>query len=132
MVKKLKLNESETKTLNALMRAVQNRIDELEDESMDECLTESEGDTLDFDGYDFNPNATWNEIFRDVIEPIIDDHYNNIGRGYTQEEAEDDIDAIINMFMDEYGDEYPNVKKACLRFFDNEEEYFQFFSDDRI
>ncbi len=121
MVKKLKLKESETKTLNALMRAVQNRINELEDESMDECLTESEEDTLDFHGYTFNPYAKWNEILRDVIEPVIDEHYNHVGlAGYTQQEAEDDIDAIINIFMDEYGEEYPNVEEACLRFFDGD------------
>lgn len=121
MVRKLKINESETRTLKALMRAVQDRIDELEDESMDECLTESEEDTLDFQGYTFNPYANWTEIFGDVIGPIVDDHYNNIGLGgYSQEEAEDDIDAIINIFMDEYGDEYPNVKEACLRFFDGD------------
>jgi len=132
MVRKLKINESETRTLKALMRAVRDRIDELEDESMDECLTESDEDTLEFHGYTFNPYANWTEIYGNVIEPIVDDHYNNIGRGYTQEEAEDDIDAIINIFMDEYGEEYPNVKKACLRFFDNEEEYFQFYGEDRI
>lgn len=121
MVRKLKINESETRTLKALMRAVQDRIDELEDESMDECLTESGEDTLDFQGYTFNPCANWTEIYGNVIAPIVDDHYNNIGLGgYSQEEAEDDIDAIINIFMDEYGDEYPNVKEACLRFFDGD------------
>lgn len=121
MVRKLKINESETRTLKALMRAVQDRINELEEESVDECLTESEEDTLDFQGYTFNPYVNWTEIYGNVIEPIIDDHYNNIGLGgYSQEEAEDDIDAIINIFMDEYGDEYPNVKEACLRFFDGD------------
>lgn len=122
MVKKLKLKESETKTLNALMRAVQNRIDELEDEYVDESLCESDEEVWEeFDALTFNPNSSWNEIYKAVIEPIIDEHFNNVGiAGYTQQEAEDDIDAIINIFMDEYGDEYPNVKEACLRFFDGD------------
>lgn len=122
MVKKLKLKESETKTLNALMRAVQNRINELEDEYVDESLCESDEEVWEeFDALTFNPNSSWNEIYKAVIEPIIDEHFNNVGiAGYTQQEAEDDIDAIINIFMDEYGDEYPNVKEACLRFFDGD------------
>lgn len=121
MVKKLKLRESETKTLDAMMRAVQNRINELEDESMDESLNEELENPEEFDGYEFDPNSSWNDIWSAVIGPIVDDHFAHIGiGGYTQQEAEDDIDALINIFMDEYGDEYPNVKKACLRFFDGD------------
>lgn len=121
MVKKLKLNESETKTLDAMMRAVQNRINELENESMDESLNEELENLEEFDGYEFEPNSSWGDIWSAVIGPIVDDHFAHIGiGGYTQQEAEDDIDALINIFMDEYGDEYPNVKEACLRFFDGD------------
>ena len=122
MVKKLKLNESETKTLDAMMRAVRNRINELEDEYVDESLCESDEEVWEeFDALAFNPNSSWNDIWSAVIGPIIDDHFAHIGiDGYTQQEAEDDIDALINIFMDEYGDEYPNVKEACLRFFDGD------------
>lgn len=121
MVKKLKLNESETKTLDAMMRAVQNRINELEDEYVDESLNEELENLEEFHGYEFDPNSSWGDIWSAVIGPIVDGHYNHIGiAGYTQQEAEDDIDALINIFMDEYGNEYPNVEEACLRFFDGD------------
>lgn len=105
-----------------MMRAVQNRINELEDEYVDESLCESDEEVWEeFDALTFNPNSSWNDIWSAVIGPIIDDHFAHIGiGGYTQQEAEDDIDALINIFMDEYGDEYPNVKEACLRFFDGD------------
>ena len=130
-VKKLRLRESKNGSIRSLMNAVQNRIDELEleqDFDMEESLTEdttmdetgsikdlmravrsrineldsdytteaynSNGDLEDFQGYEFDPNSN----------------------GYTQQEAEDDIDAIVNIFDDEFGTEYPNVHKACMRF----------------
>ena len=65
----------------------------------------------EFDGYYFNPNSTWIDVFNDVITPIIDDHF------VAYPNWEDDIDAIINCFMDEYG-HYPCVRHACERFFD--------------
>lgn len=153
-VKKLRLRESENGSIRSLIKAVQNRIDELEfeqDFEMEESLTEntpmdetgslkdlmravrsrineldsdytteaynSGSDLEDFQGYEFDPNSSWETIYDDVINPIINGHLAHIGvAGYTQQEAEDDIDAIINIFDDEFGTEYPNVHKACMRF----------------
>lgn len=73
---------------------------------------------LEFDGYEFDPYSSWSNIWTDVIGPIVDSHFDKIGiNGYTQQEAEDDIDAIINIFNDEFGTQYPNVAKACDKFF---------------
>ena len=73
---------------------------------------------LEFNGYEFDPYSSWNNIWTDVISPIVDSHFGKIGiNGYTQQEAEDDIDAIINIFNDEFGTQYPNVTKACDKFF---------------
>lgn len=119
-VKKLRLRESENGSIRSLIRAVQNRIDELEFELDSDYTTEdydSGSDLEDFQGYEFDPNSSWATIYDDVINPIINVHLGNIGlAGYTQQEAEDDIDAIINIFDDEFGTEYPNVHRACLQF----------------
>ena len=118
-VRRIFNEDTEKGSIKALMRAVQDRIDELEEESMDESLCESDEEVWEeFDALTFNPNSSWNEIYKAVIEPIIDDHYNNIGPGYTQDDAEEDIMAIVGHFEDEYGF-YPNVKKACGRFWAN-------------
>ena len=120
-VRRILNEDTEKGSIRALMRAVQDRINELEDESMDESLNEELENLEEFDGYEFEPNSSWGDIWSAVIGPIVDDHFAHIGiGGYTQQEAEDDIDALINIFMDEYGDEYPNVKEACLRFFDGD------------
>lgn len=114
-----RLNESEEKgNLKSMINAVQSRIDYLEDEdTMDENLKEDFTNLEEFDGYTFDPNSSWTDIWEAVIEPIINNHFDGIGPGYTQEEAEDDIDAIVNMFDNEFGD-YPNVRRACQKFFD--------------
>ena len=86
------------------------------DEDIEEGLDNSE--EFEFDGYTFDPNSHWTQIWKDVIEPIIDDHFESFSRGLvSQEEMEDDVDAIINYFEAEFG-EYPNVKKATDKFFD--------------
>lgn len=114
-----KLNESEEKgNLKSMIKAVQSRIDYLEDEDvMDESLKEDITSLEEFDGYTFDPNSSWTDIWEAVIEPIIDSHFDAMGPGYTQDEAMDDIDAIVNMFDAEFGD-YPNVRRACQKFFD--------------
>lgn len=113
----------ETGSLKDLMRAVRSRINELdsdyttEDYDSNSDLEDSDG--YEFDGYDFDPNSSWTTIYRDVIDPIINIHFEHIGvAGYTQQEAEDDIDAIINIFDNEFGTEYPNVHKACMKFWE--------------
>ena len=114
-----RLNESEEKgNLKSMINAVQSRIDYLEDEdTMDENLKEDLTNLVEFDDYTFDPNSSWTDIWEAVIEPIINNHFDNIGPGYTQEEAEDDIDALINIFDNEFGD-YPNVRRACQKLFD--------------
>jgi len=64
----------------------------------------------EFGGYKFDPNGDWTDIWYSVIEPIIDEHFGS-------ETFEDDVDAIINMFMDEFG-EFDSVRIACEKFFD--------------
>lgn len=114
-----RLNESEEKgNLKSMINAVQSRIDYLEDEDvMDENLQENLVCFNENEDYMFDPDSSWTDIWEAVIEPIINNHFDNIGPGYTQEEAEDDIDALVNMFYDEFGD-YPNVRRACRKFFD--------------
>lgn len=114
-----RLNESEEKgNLKSMINAVQSRIDYLEDEdTMDENLKEDFTNLVEFDDYTFDPNSSWTDIWEAVIEPIINNHFDAIGPGYTQEDAEDDIDALVNMFDNEFGD-YPNVRRACQKFFD--------------
>ena len=106
----------ETGSIKDLMRAVRSRINELDSDYTTEAYN-SNGDLEDFQGYEFDPNSSWSTIYQDVIDPIINEHFDIIGvNGYTQQEAEDDIDAIVNIFDDEFGTEYPNVHKACMRF----------------
>ena len=115
-VKKLRLRESENGSLKDLMRAVRSRINELDSNYTTEDY-DSGNDLEEFDGYKFDPNSSWTTIYQDVIEPIINEHFDIIGvNGYTQQEAENDIDAIVNIFDDEFGTEYPNVHKACMKF----------------
>ena len=64
----------------------------------------------EFDGYEFDPESDWTDIWDSVIQPIIDEHSGS-------ETFEDDVDALINMFMDEFG-EYDSVRIACEKFFD--------------
>ena len=67
----------------------------------------------DFNGYEFDPESSWTSIWNDVIQPIIDDEFNyNPG---IESNIEDDIEAKITMFEDEFG-YYPNVKLACDKF----------------
>lgn len=88
------------------------------DEDIEEGLDNSE--EFEFDGYSFDPNSHWTQIWKDVIEPIINDHFESFSRGLTsQEEMEDDVDAIINIFAEEFG-YYPNVKKAIDKYFTGE------------
>lgn len=153
-VKKLRLRESEKGSIRSLIKAVQNRIDELEFEQgfeIEESLTEnapmdetgslkdlmravrsrineldsdytteaynSGSDLEDFQGYEFDPNSSWETIYDDVINPVINTHFDHIGvAGYTQQEAEDDIDAIVNIFDEQFGIDYPNVHRACMKF----------------
>ena len=89
-----------------------------EDEGIDESVRCIENNTeeFEFDGYSFDPNSHWTQIWKDVIEPIIDDHFESFSRGLTsQEEMEDDVDAIISYFDEEFG-KYPNVKKAIDKY----------------
>lgn len=105
-----------TGSLKDLMRAVRSRINELDSDYTTEDY-DSSSDLKDFQGYEFDPNSSWATIYQDVIDPIINEHFDIIGvNGYTQQEAEDDIDAIVNIFDDEFGTEYPNVHKACMKF----------------
>lgn len=64
----------------------------------------------EFEGYEFDPNGNWTDIWYSVIQPIIDENFGS-------ETFEDDVDGIINMFMDEFG-EYNSVRIACEKFFD--------------
>lgn len=106
----------ETGSLRDLMKAVRRRINELDSDYTTEAY-DSGSDLEDFQGYEFDPNSSWTTIYDDVISPIINVHLGNIGvAGYTQQEAEDDIDAIINIFDEQFGTEYPNVHRACLQF----------------
>ena len=79
-------------------------------------INESEMYSLyEFDGYEFNPNGSWTDVWTDVIEPLIETHiYDN--NNYS-DEAINDLDAIINVFMDEYG-QFDSVRIACEKFFD--------------
>lgn len=106
----------ETGSLKDLMRAVRSRINELDSDYTTEDY-DSGSDLEDFQGYDFDPNSSWTTIYRDVIDPVINTHFDHIGvAGYTQQEAEDDIDAIVNIFDEQFGIDYPNVHRACMKF----------------
>lgn len=111
------LTETEDEgSMNSFIRAVSKRINELELNDFTEDLETNK--TFEFDGYEFDPNSPWTEIWDAVISPIIDSQFNHVGiGGYTQQEAEDDIDAKINIFCEEFLD-YPNVVRACNKFFD--------------
>ena len=61
-------------------------------EDIEEGLNNSK--EFEFDGYTFDPNSPWTQIWKDVIQPITDDHFESFSRGLTsQEEMEDDVDA---------------------------------------
>lgn len=108
-VKKL-ISESEKGSLKDLIRAVQNRVDDLEDENVTEGIVPNK--TFDFDGHKFDPESTWGDIWYDVIDPIIDEYAG------MHPNWEDDVDAALRQFLEEFG-QYPNVVTACDKFFDD-------------
>ena len=74
---------------------------------------DDEDEEFEFDGYEFDPYSNWTDIWDDVIQPIIESYQEH------DYEYEDDLDAKINMFLDEYSD-YPSVRLACEKFFDEQ------------
>lgn len=89
----------------------------------EECITEDwdpeeYGVVLDkntaifLDEYTFNPNSNWTKIWQSVIQPLIDKYFN------AYDNWEDDLDFKINLFYDVFADKYPNVKRACNKFWD--------------
>lgn len=75
-------------------------------------IKEYNSDNYEFGGYEFDPYSNWTDVWESVIEPIIETHIIN----YTEEEM-DDVDTLINIFMEEYGC-FDSVREACERFFD--------------
>lgn len=76
-------------------------------------MDDEEDEEFEFDGYEFDPYSNWTDIWDDVIQPIIESYQEH------DYEYEDDLDAKINMFYDEYS-EYPSVRLACEKFFDEQ------------